>query len=178
MIHHFTRIWASTVEFIKFVITEKHLLLKIVLLLFFKTFISWYARYISFRTANKNKKKSFQQTKVSHNMSCDRGSSTFVRACTKADDFALVHAKQQNKAKHKAAQLVAPSTGRWRWGELLTCRSVLSTMIFSVETKRSTSVLGWLSPSGAWQQTNASQSQNEATPPTIHSKRRQDSEWR
>ncbi len=32
----------------------------------------------------------------------------------------------------------------------LTLRSVLSTMIFSVEMKRSTSVLGWDSPSGAW----------------------------
>ena len=31
----------------------------------------------------------------------------------------------------------------------LTLRSVLRTMIFSVDMKRSTSVLGWVSPSGA-----------------------------
>ena len=33
---------------------------------------------------------------------------------------------------------------------VITLRSVLSTMIFSVDMKRSTSVLGWDSPSGAW----------------------------
>ena len=31
---------------------------------------------------------------------------------------------------------------------------VLITMIFSVEMKRSTSVLGWFSPSGAWMSSN------------------------
>lgn len=36
-----------------------------------------------------------------------------------------------------------------------TCRSVFSTMIFSVETNRSTAVLGWFSPSGAYKQIKA-----------------------
>ena len=38
----------------------------------------------------------------------------------------------------------------------LTLRSVLSTIIFSVEMKRSTSVEGWLSPSGACKQNKKS----------------------
>jgi hypothetical protein len=40
----------------------------------------------------------------------------------------------------------------WRWLLLATrtFRSVFSTMIFSVEMNRSTSVLGCVSPSGAW----------------------------
>ena len=33
-----------------------------------------------------------------------------------------------------------------------TFRSVFSTIIFSVDIKRSTSVEGWLSPSGAWKE--------------------------
>jgi len=37
----------------------------------------------------------------------------------------------------------------WK-SSMITLRSVLSTIIFSVEMKRSTSVDGWLSPSGAW----------------------------